>query len=351
MAPTLQDVATACGVHRTTVSLALRNHPRIPEATRKRVQATAEKLGYRINPLVSALMQSRRTGKGVRHATLAFVTAYPTRFGWRPSHHDRPDFFPGAAARASELGYALEDFWLAEPGMTPKRFCDILTNRGIHGLVIARLPPGMQTLGLDWERFSSVALGMTLRTPALHHVTENHFDTLLQCMQRCHERGYRRVGLVYSEPDDSPSVGERWLGAFLARQNQLFVSADHIPPCRHCTDMEPTFASWFKTHRPDALICTHARPVLRWLKTMKVAVPEEVGVVDLDNHPAPECAGVYHNPADIGALAVEMLVGLLHRNETGLARGQHEVLLRGSWREGSTLPDKHVGGASCQGQR
>ncbi len=54
---TLDDVARSAGVHRTTVSLALRNHPRIPQATRDRVKQIANDLGYRINPLVSALMQ------------------------------------------------------------------------------------------------------------------------------------------------------------------------------------------------------------------------------------------------------------------------------------------------------
>jgi len=90
---TLQDVATRVGVHRTTVSLALRDHPRIPAATRERVKTAAAKLGYRSNPLVSALMKSRRSGRAVKHVALAYVTNYPTRFGWRPPHHDRPDYF------------------------------------------------------------------------------------------------------------------------------------------------------------------------------------------------------------------------------------------------------------------
>ena len=168
---TLQDVALRAGVHRTTVSLALRNHPRIPPETRARVQAIAAKLGYRANPLVSALMRSRRSGNAVKHVTLAYVTNHPTRYGWRPVQHDRPDFFPGAVQKARDLGYKLEHFWLAEPGMTPARFCDVLTARGIHGLIVGRLPPGQTALDLAWERFSCVALGMTLRTPQLQLVS------------------------------------------------------------------------------------------------------------------------------------------------------------------------------------
>lgn len=337
---TLQDVARQVGVHRTTVSLALRDHPRIPLETRERVKAAAARLGYQINPLVAALMQSRRLGRAVKHVTLAYVTNYATRYGWKPVHHDRPDFFPGAARRARELGYNLEDFWLAEPGMTPARFCAILAARGIHGLIIGRLPPGQNSLQLEWGRFSSVSLGMTLRSPVLHHVTENHFDTVWQSMQRCLERGYRRVGFVFSEANDSPRVGDRWLGAYLLQQ-QAFPTKDRLPPCPQIPAGEEAFTRWFNRHRPDALIATHARPVIGWLKKLGVSVPRDVGIIDLEDHPQLDCAGVRYDPEIIGSLAVEMLVGLLHRNETGVpATNQHEVLLTGEWCEGRTLPSR-----------
>ena len=337
---TLQDVATRAGVHRTTVSLALRDHARIPVATRERIKAIAAKLGYRINPLISALMQSRRSGRTVKHVTLAYVTNYPTRFGWRPPHHDRPDFFPGAVERARDFGYKLDHFWLAEPGMTPERFCDILSARGINGLIVGRLPPGQHALTLAWGRFSCVALGLTLRAPLLHHVTENHFDAAWQAMQRCQERGYRRVGFVFSEANDSPRVGDRWLGTFLAQQ-QLFPPADRLPPCPAVPADERTFRAWFEEVRPDALLANHGGPVLRWLDRMGLRVPRDVGLIDLaGDHPELECAGVCSNPAKLGALAVEMLIGLLHRNETGAPDYQHEILLTGEWRDGKTLPPR-----------
>jgi len=337
---TLEDVAKQAGVHRTTVSLALRDHPRIPPETRDRVKAISARLGYRINPLVAALMQSRRLGREVKHVTLAYVTNYPTRYGWKPVHHDRPDFFPGAVSRARELGYKLEDFWLAEPGMTSGRFCEILAARNIHGLIIGRLPPGQSSLALDWKRVACVSLGMTLRSPVLHHVTENHFDTVWQGMQQCLNRGYRRVGFVFSEANDSPHVGDRWLGAFL-RQQLAFPAKDRVAPCPQIPADAEVFARWFKRQRPDALIATHARPVLGWLKQMGVRVPRDVGIIDLEDHPQQDSAGMHYDPTNVGALAVEMLVGLLHRNETGVPdTNQHEVLLTGEWREGRTLPSR-----------
>ena len=335
----LEDVAKRAGVHRSTVSLALRDHPRISGEVRVRIRKLAEDMGYRINPLVAALMQSRRGGKAQKHVTLAFVTNYPTRYGWRPPHHPRPDFFPGAVRRAQELGYKLEHFWLAEPGMTPERFCNILTTRGIHGLIIGRLPPGQQSMDLLWGRFSTVTLGMTLRQPRLHHVTENHFDTVNQAMRKYLERGYQRVGFVFSEANDSPRVGDRWLGAYLLQQRN-WPATDRLPVCPEVPASEAVFRAWFQQNQPDGILATHARPVLGWLDRMKVEAGREVGIVDLENDPELECAGVHHDPGKIGALAVEMLVGMLHRNEVGIPADLHEVLLNGVWHDGWSLPPK-----------
>ncbi|ATC63711.1 LacI family transcriptional regulator [Nibricoccus aquaticus] len=336
---TLNDVAKRAGVHRSTVSLALRDHPRISEPVRLRIQGIAKKIGYRINPLVAALMQARRTKRAEKHVVLAYVTNHPTRFGWRPPHHNRPDYFPGATARARDFGYKIEHFWLAEPGMNPERFASILTARNINGLIIGRLPPGCHQLELPWERFSCVALGLTLHAPRLHHVTENHYSSAKQSMTHCIARGYRRIGFVFSEANDSPRVGERWLGAYLHEQLRL-EPADRITPFlfKDDADNAAIFREWFRHNQPDALLVTHAPPVIEWLKPLGKTVPRDVGLVALVNdHPEQNYAGVHYDPAKLGALGIEMLIGLLHRDDTGIPSDQHEVLLTGEWLEGRTL--------------
>ena len=282
-------------------------------------------------------MQSRRTGKPARHETIAFLTNHPTRFGWRPRHHHRPDFFPGAAQRAQELGYKLEHFWLAEPGMTPRRFCDILVTRDIHGIVVARMPPGVSSLELPWEHFSVVALGLTLQTPQFHHVTENHFDTAARAMRACHGRGYRRVGFVFSEANDSPRVAERWVGAYLQCQQSL-PKIEPLPICPGAPTDRATFSRWLKHHRPDALIVTQSAPVLKWLHALQREVPRDVGLVALQGNQGLGSTGVHYDPIKIGAIAVEMLAGLLYRNERGVPADPYEVTIAGEWRDGRTLP-------------
>lgn len=341
---TLEDVAQRAGVHRSTVSLALRNSPRIRPEVRQRIQEIAHELHYRVNPLVATLMRSRRSGHPVKHVCLAYVTNYPTRYGWRPEHHDRPDFFPGAQQRAEELGYKLEHFWLAEPGMTPARMTDILSRRAITGVLVGRLPPGLSSIELNWERFSAVALGYTLRAPLLHHVAEDAFGGITQIVEQCLARGYQRLGFVVADVDDSPSWGDRLFGAFLRQQYRL-PRAHHIPPC----DYDPTpafrekFLAWVKEWKPDAIISTRSQPIFDWLRASGYVVPRDIGLATmLNNHLEHGVSGIYNDPRLLGALATEMVVGMLHRGETGLPADPHFVLSPGVWCDAGTLrsPEK-----------
>src|SRR5689334_20001595 len=118
----MQEVADALGVHRSTVSLALRNHPSIPEATRARVRETAERLGYRRHPLVAALMTFRRSARPApAHTTLACVSSSQPPDTWKESPTMR-EMLAGARARAQTLGFRIEEFPLFQRGMTPERF-------------------------------------------------------------------------------------------------------------------------------------------------------------------------------------------------------------------------------------
>jgi len=53
------DIAKALGISPATVSRALNNNPRISEATRQRVKAMAEEMGYRHNSMASSLRNRR----------------------------------------------------------------------------------------------------------------------------------------------------------------------------------------------------------------------------------------------------------------------------------------------------
>jgi LacI family transcriptional regulator len=93
----MEDIAHAAGVSRSTVSRALRNDPRLKSDTCERVQKMASELGYRPNPFVATLMADlQRKRRPSTNSTFAFVTAHPSREGWRRQNPSFVDYFEGA---------------------------------------------------------------------------------------------------------------------------------------------------------------------------------------------------------------------------------------------------------------
>src|SRR4051812_45510213 len=100
---TLRDIARAAGVHFSTVSLALRDHPRIPAETRERLRQLARELGYVADPLLASLSSYRSARRRVPfRSSLAWITNYPTANGWKQVELFH-QYFLGAAERARSL--------------------------------------------------------------------------------------------------------------------------------------------------------------------------------------------------------------------------------------------------------
>jgi len=69
--PTILDVASQAGVSKSTVSNVVRDLPGVSEATRRRVRAAIQELGYRPNVLARQLVQQRTSMLGVVVGDLA----------------------------------------------------------------------------------------------------------------------------------------------------------------------------------------------------------------------------------------------------------------------------------------
>ncbi len=350
---TLADVARAAGVHVTTVSLAMRNHPRLPAETRERLQSLARKLGYAPDPLLRALVAYRgRTMERRNQPTLAYVTNWATAWGWKKvTAH--PNFYAGAQAKAQELGYKLEHFWMREPGLTQGRLSNILRARGIHGIIIASHGREMgDALQFDWANFSAVKIDYFPHEPAVHNVTNNQCDIVRLAMRKVMAAGYRRIGLVMHRGWDH-AVDHLWTAGYLCEQ-QLLGFRERIPahlfpepePVERWLNesksqvvVEPAaFADWFKKHRPEVIL-SKASFVLPLLAEMGVKVPRDVAFVDLFlGKPDGVTAGVRQNHEEVGGLAVEILAGQLAHNKYGVPQIPTTTYVEGTWFDGTSCP-------------
>ena len=154
-------------------------------------------------------------------------------------------------------------------------------------------------------------------------------------MDTCLAKGFRRIGLVMSEPDDSPNMGDRWLGAYLRFQLRI-APENRVPCCEYPADgdFSGNLLRWWETHRPDVVLATRSEPVMAILEAAKSARAARPMHFQLVNEkPERGIPGVHLDPGIVGSLAVDMLVGMMHRGETGLPSEPHHVLVPGRWVE------------------
>ncbi len=325
----MEDIAQRAGVHRTTVSLALRNDPRLPQATRERVQQVARQMGYTPNPLVSALMHYR-AGRRPPDARgeIAFLTNAATEHGWKKSPaYER--IFAGAQTRAGELGFTLVPLWLGRPGMSGAALSQTFHQRNIHAALVC--PQPAKPIGMDWidwSRVSALAIGYSLVSPLLHRVAHDYFHAIATATRHAMARGHRRIALFLSASSDD-KADHLWLGSWLAARGQ---HAELLPPLILKAEPATAMKAYLREHRPDA-ICALQSTRFEALLPGARQRPQRIdlGCYTPDSpHP-----GIYQNYERLGAVAVEQVTQALFRSERGVPQQSHDTLVRGIWVEGA----------------
>lgn len=329
------EISRVARVSQSTVSRALRNHPALPRATCERIQAVARKLGYVENPLLSVVLSSVRRGRRQAHlGTLAFLTAHRTTNGWKEIATYR-DFYQGAKERAERQGFKLEPHWAADPSLTGRRLSEIMTSRGIIGLLLGSRSPDARFAELDWSRFASVRLGLSASNQRFHCVVNHQIHTIRLVAAELAARGYRRIGLAVGRWQNE-SVEDNWLAGFLAWQHVLPV-AERVPVYLPEQLERVGLLEWYHQHKPDACIAVNSM-VRDWLVDGGVAIPAKLGFALLDWHEEHKgIAGADQGNKLVGAAAVDVAVGLLHRNERGVPEQPRITLIRSAWRDGDTV--------------
>lgn len=317
-----------------TVSRALRNMGGVSAATRERILAAAQKLGYRPNPLVSAFMSYVRSNRVHGEAG---VLAYLTNHGKADRHSAEAyrRFFEGAALRAAHHGYRLEEFRLHERGMTIRRLGDTLYARGIRGVVVGPMTSPHGHLTLDWNRFSASTIGYSLLRPALPRATNDQYGSMLLALRELRRLGYERIALAMPRPDDA-RVYYYWSAAFLSHH---WRHHSHLPPLLHLPERwnDTGAVTWLRRHRPQVVVTTQSHFFEKLLQA-GFPVPEQLGVVLLDlPDPLAGVSGIDQMPGEVGGAAVDLAVGRINTNETGVPRSPRTLLLMGTWIAGSTL--------------
>ena len=332
---TMREIAAAAGVSVMTVSLVLREQGRVSAAMRQKVKRSAEKLGYRPDPALSALMTYRHERQTVRdYHTLAFVTNFSANFGWKDEVYTQL-YYDGAVDRAEKLGYRVEPFWMSETRMTPVRAAQILESRGIKGLLVAPVPAAVARLALDWDRFCAVSLCRNLASPDINVVDHNHYQSMTMVWRELRSRGYRRVGYAITAYSEE-IAGRLWLSTLLMEQQRGRPGEKSIPSLVSADWNRKTFAVWLKKYDPDVVVSPHIA-VYHWLLELGWKVPEQIGFAWLEVDPVEGITGVAQHFENVGVAAVDLLHLELIRSAYGVPSVRQTIGIDGNWFEGATL--------------
>jgi LacI family transcriptional regulator len=323
----MHEIAERAGVGKATVSLALRDDPRLRPETRRRIQRLAAKMGYRTNATVANLMAQLRASRTPKYqATLGLLDL--------SSGPASPAWLAGCEERAGQLGYKLEPFQIGEAGQAAASLASELEARNIRGLVVAGGPAMDSRLDPLWRRFSCVAIGPCPADSTLNFATNDHFSTSLRAVRTLRARGYRRMSLVIS-PELDTRLDLRISAGFWAGHEGL-AGCDPLPTFPFEPSSAASFRIWLERFRPDLILTLHAE-IQDWLNEMGIDIPGQLGLAHLDAGPLlPGWSGMDQNHALIGAAAIEMLIGQLHRNETGIPDSPKASFIRSTWIDGAT---------------
>jgi len=333
--PTMRDIAKATGFSTATVSMALRDNPRVSAATRGVVRKAAGELGYHADPVLSALAAHRWQRRAVAPGSTLAALADGGLEGE-----------PGMLERAAVYGYRLEKFQIQDYP-SAKRLSEVLYHRGILGIVVGQIfTPGF-CAEFDWSRFVSVACSEGYERPPTHLVMPNHFRAVQQAWDRAWAMGHRRIGLAILDMPSAVDFHDR-CAAFLERQQG--VARGRIPvlairPWRgdgaalrpgeivHGQAME-CMRAWITRHKPDIVLGFN--DYFWWiLRDAGWRHPRIDSFLSLwIDKPNPKSVGLRLYKDELGRRAVDWVDSLLRSGERGLPRHPGTLALDLEWQDG-----------------
>lgn len=345
--PSIRDIARSLNVSHVTVSMALRDHPRISVKRREEVKAEARRLGYRPDPMLASLIAYRKEkhAKPIA-ATLAWINRWPDPKALR-RHSEFNAYWEGAREAAMRLGYRVEEF-VVSPGLSAARLNGILLARSVFGLLIPPHPREAvrwDDFKIEWDKFAVVRFGFSVLDLKVHMIGNDQMRSAELAVCRATELGYRRVGYLSRVAFDLTTDANFRVGYI--RGQETIGARPMIPPLMLTKSLRPEdgeglagLKAWLKRWRPDAIFTTEPElPAV--LGRLGLRVPEDIGLIATTVR---DCgtidAGLDQNPLEIGRVAAQTLIELVNRQERGMPNLCRRVLVESAWVDGKCLPSR-----------
>ena len=307
MVATLADVARLSSTSRSTASRALKNDPRISDATAARVRLVAEALDYK--PNISA--RSLSTG---RSGILGLVL--PTGQLTGDPYGARIVSAVTSAAMASEHAVML---WLSHsrPGGAVQ---EVLKGGLVDGLVVsitAQQDPWLESL-LD-SGIPCALIGRHSTRSDLSYATVDNVGGSNALMAHLLSQGFQRIAMVRG-PLGNSDADERYAAYAAALGGDVGVDANLVTYGDFTYDSGYAGAQRLLRHQPDCIVASNdhmALGVVDAVTDAGLSVPQDVGVTGWDDmrelhRPLVSLTTVRQDVAAVGMEAVSLLLEIVN---------------------------------------
>jgi LacI family transcriptional regulator len=304
---TLRDVANLAGVSTKTVSRVVNHQNEISEATRQRVQAAIDQLGYRPNILARSLIHQRSK-------TLAVLA-------WGIDYYGPSRTVVGIEQEANELGYSIFLSLVNHPTDNHEQNLDSLISRRVDGIIWAIPEVGGNR---DWIRSDHldqlppvVFLSMGNR-PGISVISVDNRDGAKQAVHHLVEQGKRKIGII-TGPMLWWEARERYAGwqeamqeAGLEVSDALVARSDDWSAVNGERGMQSLLAQAPDIDGVFASSDQIALGALGIAHRLGRNLPKDLAIVGFDNIPEaaffwPPLTTIYQHLVDVGRLAVQNL--------------------------------------------
>ncbi|MGB3908867.1 MAG: LacI family DNA-binding transcriptional regulator [Pseudolysinimonas sp.] len=336
MTPTLRDVAELAGVSFKTVSNVIHDHPHVSEATRSRVLAAIDQLGYRPN-LTARTLRSGRTGAiglAVPELSLAYFAELADEVITVADRH--------------EMVVLIE-----QTGGDPDREREALTGprrQLTDGLLFSPLGLGNDDADALDVDFPLVLLGERIFGGPVDHVTMENVAGAAAATRHLLDLGRRRIAVLGAHTGEViGSAGLRLEGyrkaladAGVPFDDALIVDAGPWHRSNGAEAMRNLLARGTSFDAIFALNDELALGALRVLGESGIRVPADVAIIGFDDvdegrYSFPSLSTVDPGRREIARLAVETLLGVIAAGDARSPRRELRSAFRILQRESTTL--------------
>jgi LacI family transcriptional regulator len=311
---TSHDVARLAGVSQPTVSRALRDDPRVSDATKRRVRDAASALGYSPNAIGRALSVGRSTRVGLVVTDLenqfyAYVIA--------PMHRE-----------LERLGYELV---LITESSESGPVAEHVVAHGLCGVVLATttvdsvLPVRLRDRGVPFVYFNRTAQAV----PA-DSVTVDPEQGVRDLVGDVIAHGHTRMGAIFGPRNTSTGEQRELAVRAVLDEHELTLAHRDVlhGPFDFQTGHEGARALLDRPQPPTVILCGNdvvALGALNAAAELGVAVPGEVSIAGFDDLPTSRWAlvrlsTVAYDLDDMSRAAARLIVGRVERPEAELVQ-------------------------------